>query len=163
MGRWFPAPGGQETGHNPTDCGKLGSKRHILVDARGIPLGVLVSGANRHDSVIFERCVDATPAIKGLAGRPRQRPTKWYADKGYDYRWCRAHLKKRGITSSIARRGVESSERLGKHRWVVERTHAWFTGFGKLRIRFERQLGTHLALLKLACPTICLRLVERYC
>lgn len=46
---------------------------------------------------------------------------------------------------------------------LVERTHAWIAGFGKLRIRFERQLDIHLALLKLACSIICLRFVERFC
>lgn len=124
---------------------------------------VLASGANRHDSKMFERCVDAVPAIKGLPGRPRQRPTKLHADKGYDYRRCRAHLKQRGITSRIARRGVESSERLGKHRWVVERTHAWFAGLGKLRIRFERRLDIHQALLSLAAAIIYSRFVDRSC
>ncbi|HBO9989480.1 MULTISPECIES: IS5 family transposase [Pseudomonadota] len=156
-------PGGQETGPNPTDRGKLGSKRHIIVDAQGIPLVVLVSGANRHDSMMFETCVDAIPAVKGLKGRPRRRPYKLHADKGYDYARCRVHLRKRGILSRIARRGVESREKLGKHRWVVERTHGWFAGFGKLRIRFERQLDTHLALLKLAAAIICARFVDRLC
>ena len=72
--RHQPQDRGQETGPNPTDRGKLGSKRHIVVDARGIPLVILVSGANRHDSKMFERCVDAIPAIAGLPGRPRRRP-----------------------------------------------------------------------------------------
>lgn len=89
-------PGGQETGPNPTDRGKLGSKRHIIVDARGIPLVVLVSGANRHDSKMFEPCVDALPAVAGLQGHPRKRPAKLHADKGYDYKRCRAHLRQRG-------------------------------------------------------------------
>ncbi len=88
------------------------------------------------------------------------RPDKLHADKGYDYDKCRKALRERGIQGRIARRGVESSERLGRHRWVVERTHAWIAGFGKLRIRFERQLDTHLALLKLACSITCLRFVE---
>nr|WP_180319648.1 IS5 family transposase [Delftia acidovorans] len=156
-------PGGQETGPNPTDRGKLGSKRHIVVDARGIPLVILVSGANRHDSKMFERCVDAIPAIAGLPGRPRGRPAKLHADKGYDFKRCRAHLRQRGIIGRIARRGIESSERLGKHRWVVERTHSWFAGFGKLRIRFERRLDIHEALLKLAAAIICARFVDRWC
>ena len=133
------------------------------MDARGIPLVVLVSGANRHDSMLFERCVDAIPTVKGLQGRPRRRPYKLHADKGYDYPRCRRHLKKRGIASPIARRGIESSERLGKHRWVVERTHGWFAGFGKLRIRFERRLDIHMALLKLAAAIICARFVDRWC
>lgn len=124
---------------------------------------ILVSGANRHDSKMFERCVDAIPAIAGLQGRPRKRPSKLPADKGYDYKRCRAQLRQRGIASRIARRGVESSERLGKHRWLVERTHGWFAGFGKLRIRFERLLDIHEALLKLAAATICARFVDRWC
>lgn len=99
-------PGGQETDPNPTDRGKLGSKRHIIVDAQGIPLTVLVSGANRHYSKIFEPRVDVIPAVKGLQGRPPRRPYKLHADKGYDYPRCRTHLKKRGILSRIARRGV---------------------------------------------------------
>ena len=117
---------------------------------------VLVSGANRHDSMLFEKCLDALPAVKGLSGRPRRRPGKLHADKGYDYRRCRDYLRRRGITSRIARKGIESSKRLGKHRWVVERTHGWFAGFGKLRIRFERQLATHQALLSLAAAIISL-------
>ena len=124
---------------------------------------ILVSGANRHDSKMFERCVDAIPAIAGLAGRPRKRPAKLHADKGYDYKRCRQHLRQRGIASRIGRRGIESSERLGKHRWVVERTHGWFAGFGKLRIRFERRLDIHEALLKLAAAIICARFVDRWC
>jgi len=73
---------------------------------------ILVSGANRHGSKMFERCVDAIPPIGGLPGRARKRPSKLHADKGYDYKRCRAH--QRGIASRIARRGIESSERLGK-------------------------------------------------
>ena len=159
----YQAPGGQETGPNPTDRGKLGSKRHIVVDARGIPLVILVSGANRHDSMMFEKCMDAIPAVAGLPGRARKRPAKLHADKGYDYKRCRAYLRRGGIASRIARRCVESSERLGKHRWVVERTHSWFASFGKLRIRFERWLDTHEALLKLAAAIICARFVVRWC
>ena len=113
--------------------------------------------------MLFEQCLDAIPALRGLSGRPRQRPRKLHADKGYDARRCRAYLKARGIISRIARKGIESSERLGRHRWVVERTHAWFAGFGKLRIRFERRLDIHQALLTLAAAIICSRFVDRLC
>ena len=113
--------------------------------------------------MLFEPCVDAIPAITGLSGQPRKRPGKLHADKGYDYRRCREYLRRRGILIRIARRGIESSERLGRHRWVVERTHGWFAGFGKLRIRFERSLQTHEALLKLAAAIICARFVDRLC
>lgn len=78
--------------------------------------------------MMFEPCVDAIPAVKGRQGRPRRLPCKLHADKGYDYARCRAHLRKHGILGRIARRGVESSEKLGKHRWVVERTHGWLQG-----------------------------------
>ncbi|MCC8397256.1 IS5 family transposase [Paraburkholderia sp. MMS20-SJTR3] len=155
-------PGGQQTGPNPTDRGKLGSKRHIAVDRQGIPLAVVVTGANRHDSKELEVVLDAIPPVAGKRGRPRMRPDKVHADKGYDYPRCRKAIAERGIMARIARRGVESSERLGRHRWVVERTHAWLAGFGKLRIRFERSIETHTALLMLACSIICSRHLERY-
>lgn len=122
-----------------------------------------VTGANRHDSVVFEELVDALPAVGGLPGRPRSRPDKLHADKGYDFPRCRQHLRQRGIASRIARRGVERNDRLGRHRWVVERTHAWLAGFGKLRIRFERSIATHVALLSLACCIICARPLGLFC
>ncbi|MGA3979215.1 IS5 family transposase [Ralstonia nicotianae] len=156
-------PGGQETGPNPTDRGKLGSKRHLVVDAQGIPLAVTVTSANRHDSIAFESTLDTIPAVRGLDGRPRKRPDKLHADKGYDCRRCRRYLKRRGITARIARIGVEGKQRLGRHRWVVERTHAWFAGFGKLRIRFERRLDIHTALLSLAAAIIRSRFVDDLC
>ena len=122
-----------------------------------------MTAANRHDSIAFEPLLDALPAVAGRLGRPRCRPDKLHADKAYDSRRCRDYLGRRGIKCRIARKGVESSQRLGRHRWVVERTHAWFAGFGKLRIRFERRIDTHLAWLKLACAVICLRFVEELC
>jgi IS5 family transposase len=111
----------------------------------------------------FETTLDAIPAVPGLDGRPRMRPDKLHADKGYDCRRCRRYLKKRGITTRIARKGIESKEHLGRHRWVVERTHSWLAGFGKLRIRFERRLDIHSALLSLAAAIICSRFVEDLC
>jgi IS5 family transposase len=122
-----------------------------------------VTGANWHDSMAFESTLDAIPAIPGLDGRPRKRPGKLRADKGYDYARCRRYLRKRGITARIARKGIESKERPGRYRCVVERTHAWFAGFGKLRIRFERRLDIHAALLSLAAAVICSRFVNDLC
>ncbi len=89
--------------------------------------------------------------------------SKLHADKGYDYERCRAHLKRRGIMDRIARRGIERNDRLGRHRWVVERTHAWLAAFGKLRIRFERRIDIHVALLSLACSVICVRTLMQFC
>jgi len=83
-----------------------------------------VTGANRHNSVVFEGLVDAIPSVAGQRGRPRTRPDKLHTDKGYDFPRCRQHLRRRGIKVRIARKGRECKKRLGRHRWVVERTHA---------------------------------------
>ena len=76
---------------------------------------------------------------------------------GYDYAACRRALRKRGIVPRIARRGVESSERLGRHRWVVERTLAWLNRFRRLKVRYERRDDIHLAFCLLACALVCIR------
>lgn len=122
-----------------------------------------VTGANRHDSVVFEQLIDALPKVRGKRGRPRRWPRKLHADKGYDFARCRAHLKRWGIQDRIARRGIQRNDRLGRHRWVVERTHAWLAAFGKLRVRFERSIQTHVALLSLACSVICVRSLMQLC
>ncbi|HEX2184092.1 MAG TPA: IS5 family transposase [Chloroflexota bacterium] len=152
--------GGERTGPNPTDRGKAGSKYHLLVDRQGVPLAVQLTAANVHDSKVLEPLVDAVRPIRrptGQPGRPRKRPAKLHADKGYDYPEKRRALRRRGITPRIARRGVESSDRLGRFRWVVERSLAWLVAFRKLAIRFDRQAASVLAFLHLACALICLR------
>ena len=84
-----------------------------MVERQGIPLAVKVTAANRQDCTVFASLLlEAIPPIKGPWGRPRRRPDKLHADKAYDHRFCRAYLRKRGIKSRIARRGIESSERL---------------------------------------------------
>jgi transposase len=156
--------GGEQTGPNPTDRGKKGSKYHVLVDRQGIPLAVQLTAANVHDSKLLEPLVDAVQPIRrpiGASGRPRKRPAKLHADKGYDFPEKRRALRRRGITPRIARRGVESSERLGRHRWVVERTHAWVVTFRKLAVRYDRHAASVLAFLHLACIVICLRFLAR--
>ena len=77
--------GGAATGPNPTDRGKPGSKRHLVVDRQGIPLAVLLTAANVHDSVVLEEALDAVPPVRQPRGRPRRRPKKLHADKAYDY------------------------------------------------------------------------------
>lgn len=81
----------------------MGSKRHILTEAGGIPLAVMLTAANVHDSMVFEELVDSVEPIKGRHGRPRKRPDKLHADKGYDYARCRRFLRRRGIKARIAR------------------------------------------------------------
>ena len=152
--------GGGATGPNPTDRGRAGTKRHLITDRRGIPLAFLLTGANVHDSVPFEELLDAVPPIGGKPGRPRQRPDKLHADKASDHRRCRRACHRRGIKPRIARRGVESGQRLGRHRWVVERTFAWMSRFRRLTIRYERRLDIHHAFTSLACSLICLNALQ---
>ena len=87
-----------------------------MTDRQGTPLAARLSGANRHDSVLFEELIDAVPPIRTPAGQRRQRPAKLHADKAYDLPRCRRALRERGIAARIARKGVESRDRLGRHR-----------------------------------------------
>ena len=152
------------TGSNPTDRGKSGTKHHLLVDRQGLPLVILQSGANVHDSVMFEQVVDAVKPIKGTGrGRPRKRPEKLHADKAYDSNRCRDTLSERSIKVRIARKGIESSERLGRYRWVVERTISWLHRNRRLAVRHERRDDTHQAFLDLGCSLICWNQVQRLC
>ena len=125
-------------------------------DRRGIPLGFLLTGANVHDSTPFEALIDAVPPIPGKRGRPRRRPNKLHADKAYDHRRCRDACRRRKIRPRIARRGVDTSQKLGRHRWVIERTFAWFNKLRRLTIRYERRLDIHHAFTSIACSLICL-------
>ena len=118
-------------------------------------MALTLSGANVPDGQMMEATLDAVEPIKRPVGRPRKRPAKLHADKAYDAAAKRRELRRRGITPRIARRGIESSERLGRYRWVVERTHAWFNQFRRLRIRSERRSDIHLAFLHLGCALIC--------
>jgi len=124
------------------------------------------TAANVHDSKMLEEAVDAIRPIRGARGRPgrpRKRPGKLHADKGYDFSRCREALRKRGMKARIARRGIDSSERLGRHRWVVERTLSWLNRFRRLKVRYERRADVHQAFLELGCALICWRYVERFC
>jgi transposase len=114
--------------------------------------------------MLLEQQVDAVPAVKGQRGRPgrpRRRPAKLHLDKGYDYPRCRRALWRRGTTPRIARRGIESSGRLGRHRYVVERSLAWLLGYRRLQVRYERRGDVLLGFVHLACALICLKALNR--
>jgi transposase len=135
-----------------------------VVDAKGTPLAFVLSGANVPDGNLLEEVLEAIPPVRtGKRGRPRFRPQKVHADKAYDYLKCRLALKARRIGDRIARRGVESSERLGRFRWVVERTHAWLNRYRRLSVRYEQRDDIHAAFLSLGCALICLKQVQRFC
>ena len=153
--------GGEKTGPNPLDRGRPGSKRHLVTDASGVPLTVVLTGANLHDSKVLEELIDSIKPVKGDRGRPRKKPVKLHADKGYDYPRCRRFLRRRSISPRIARRSVETSERLGRYRWVVERTLAWLSRYRRLVAHYERRADIHEAFLLLACALICFGYLQR--
>jgi transposase len=110
-----------------------------------------------HDSQGLEPLVRGIPPIRSRRGPRRRKPGKLHGDKGYDYRHLRQWLRARGITHRLARRGVESSTRLGRHRWVVERSMAWLAGCRRLHRRYERKAEHFLAFAAIACTLICYR------
>jgi transposase len=155
--RW----GGRKTGPNPTDRSRPGSKHHILVDANGVPISAIPTGANRNDVTQLLPLVDAITPIRGVCGRPLQKPKVVYADRGYDSEQHRSKLRKRGIKPVIAKCRTEHGSGLGKFRWAVERTHAWLHDFRRLRIRFERRADIHEGFLKLVSSLVCWNILRR--
>jgi IS5 family transposase len=135
-----------------------------VVERQGLPLTAHQTPANEHDSVALAGLIASIPPVKQPFGYRRKRPGKLHADKGYDFARCRAFLRSRGITPRIARRGIESSEKLGRHRWVAERTLAWLSRFRRLTIRYERRADIHQAFLVLGCALVCFKaLTEWFC
>jgi transposase len=148
--------GGEETGPNPTDRRKPGTKHHVIVDGNGVPLEVQVSGANQADINQLLPLVANLPAVRGKPGRPRSRPAKMYGDRGYDCEPARTILRWLGIEPFLAKRRTEHGSGIGKVRYVVERTISWFHQKRRLRIRYDRRRDIHYAFLKLAASLICL-------
>jgi len=148
-------------GPNPTDRGRSGTKRHLVTDARRTPLGIVLSGAERHGSMVPWAALNAIPDMRPRKpGRPRRRPRKLHAGlqavlrlvppvdrfaMAYDSRRCRRECRERGITPRIAREGKDSSRRLGRHRWVVGRTHAWMNRLCRPVVQCGKRDGIRLA------------------
>lgn len=160
-----PAPlGGEKVGKNPTDRGKLGAKMNLLVDGRGAPLSVVLTGANRHDKVsAVELIVSVAPK------RPWRKEQHLCADKAYDAEDLRefvasagytAHIKVNPRRKSVKRPPEDESSKKGypARRWVVERTISWLTKRRSLRTRWAKKAGNWLALIQLACAHVLLNL-----
>ncbi|MFI7123863.1 IS5 family transposase [Amycolatopsis sp. NPDC049868] len=137
---------GDLTGPTPVDRGKSGSKVHVLSDRAGLPLSVAVSAANTNDSYALKPLVMAVPAIRSRRGPHRRKPGKLHADKAYDQVELRKWVSGRGIKVRIARKGIESSKKLGKHRWVIERSIAWLFGYHRLTTRYANHFCAFLTL-----------------
>ena len=151
------APGGGEVaGRSPVDRGKRGLKRSVVTDGGGIPLHVVSAGANRHDAPLLE------PTLAGLDKLDRlPAGVTVHLDRGYDGGPTRALLEALGFDGAIARKGVPAPIQAGA-RWVVERTHSWMNGYGKLRRCTEQLRAVVDFYLFLAAALVVLRqLIQR--
>jgi transposase len=117
-----------------------------------------------NEGTVLERLIDAIPPLRlphHRPGRPRRRPKKLHADKAYAARKNRTLLRRRHITPRIARPGVDSSQRLGRYRWVAERDFAWLHRNRRLLVRHERDPDLHDAFFDLGCALICWQFLQR--
>jgi transposase len=95
--------------------------------------------------------------VRGKPGRPRQRPDRVAADRGYDHDNYRRELRRRGIRPEIARRQTGHGSGLGRVRWVVERTFAHLHHLKRLLVRYDRRAEIHEAFLAIGCCLVCFR------
>jgi transposase len=148
---------GKKTGPNPTDRAKGGSKRSLLTEAAGIPVGLAVDGANRVDFKLARETLESIPLRRP---RPtKDRPQGLCLDKGYDYAEIDALVEEFRFTGHIARRGqpkrkVKRAARNKARRWVVERTHSWMNRFRRILVRWEKRADTYIAMLHLSFALI---------
>ncbi len=161
------------TGSNPTDRSKLGTKRHILTDKRGIPLSVVITSASTHDIKAVTDVIDKTvvkrPVVVSLSTikeRKRGQQQHLCLDRAYSSKSIRQMIIKRGYVPHMPykrKRGQIETTYQKKHsfarskRWVVERTNSWHNRFRKLLIRYEKKVENYLGLLQLACSIIIYR------
>src|SRR5205085_1912817 len=166
--RWHLRPGqkrGPKVGK--TKRGK-GTKLMVLVDGAGTPLGLHVAAASPAEVTLLDATLATVHVPRAHhAGRPRQRPDRLIADRGYDSNTIRAALDTRGIQPIIPAR---SNNRRATHqdgrclrryrrRWIVERSNAWLYNFRRLVVRYERSAEIYTALVHLACALITLKRV----
>ena len=149
--------GGAATGANPTDRGKKGTKRSLRTDGQGIPLAIVVAGANRHDKVLLEATLDAEIV-------PRPEPSEearqhLAMDRGYDYDTSREEAASRGYEVHIPLpRGQDRRQPYAEgsrpRRWVVEAAHSWLNRSRRLLVRWEKKSENYLAMLHMACAQL---------
>ncbi len=155
--------GGGLTGPNPTDRAKSGTKRSVLTDGNGVPIGIAIEGANRHDMKMTEITLESQRIVPSEteAGKVRN----LCLDKGYDYEEVREILKAWGCVGHIPPRDereriIHDIPNYRARRWVVERTHSWMNRFRRLLIRWEKKPENYLAMIHLACACIVVRAIQ---
>jgi putative transposase len=132
----------------------------LLTEGQGVPIGLAVEGANRHDMKLVRATVENI-----VVQRPEptpQQPQAMCLDKGYDYQEVRDILQEFGFTEHIRSRGQEAQEiknEAGKkaRRWVVERTHSWLNRFRRILIRWDKKPENYIAFLHFACALVAFR------
>jgi transposase len=162
-GRQFRAREKRGAGVGKTKRGK-GTKWMVLVDGQGLPLGVRLESASPAEVTLAEATLNEV-RVPQPKGRPRQKPARVIADRGYDSDPLRRRMKRRGIElivpyrSTNRQRRYEDGRKLRryKRRWIVERTNAWLGQFRRLLVRHEHLLSTYRAFFYLACFWITLR------
>jgi putative transposase len=152
--------GGKKVGKNPTDRGKIGTKRSVLTDGGGVPLGLAVEGANRNDFRMVQETLTSIPVERPMP--TPEKPQGMCLDKGDDFDEVRELLAAFEFTAHIRARGEEAhaiKHEAGSkaRRWVVERTHSWMNRFRRLLVRWDKKVGNYLAFLHLACASITYR------
>jgi transposase len=148
--------GGEVAGRSPVDRGKQGLKRSVVTDGQGIPLHLVAAGANRHDAPLLAPTLAGLDKLDGLP-----EGATVHLDRGYDGRPTRALLDALGLDGALARKGVPAPVQAGS-RWVVERTHQWMNGYGKLRRCTEKRQSVVDFYLFLAAALVVLRqLIQR--
>ena len=166
------------TGSNPTDRSKLGTKRHILTDKKGIPLSAVISSASTHDIKLVTNVVDSmvikrpSPSSKPKTERRKRRRLQQHLclDKAYNSEPEEQELLKRGYVLHIPHKRKkgeavdEQKTKVASHhkkhspkRWVVERTNSWHNRFRKLFTRYEKKVENYLGLLQFSCCIIIYR------
>lgn len=147
---------GGKTGRNPTDRGKLGSKRSLLTDGRGIPLSVVADGANRNDHKLMRETLDSLVVPRPVPSD--EAPQHLCLDKGYDYQEPRDLAREFGFTLHLRTRGeeIEAKRHAGARarRWVVERAHSGMNRFRRILVRWEKKPASYLAMLHFALALI---------
>lgn len=132
----------------------------MLVDERGVPLSITVTGANEHDVTQLEKVLDGIVVKRPKA--KKDAPQHLCADKAYCGKPALKSIRARKYTPHVKQRGeeIEAKKKVRGYkarRWVVEACHSWFNRFRKILVRFEKTLSSHIALIHLAAAIICFR------
>ena len=112
----------------------------MIADGQGTPLALPLTPANASDTTQALPLLDAIPPIRGRCGRPRKRPERLRGDRAYGSAANRRRCRQRRVKPQLAAPRQPHGSGLGKTRWVIERTHAWYAQFRRLRVCYEKTL-----------------------